>query len=129
MNRSNGTKAVFLAIATALVLKLFFFDFIIAQGHSMEPVIKNGTVLIISRLTYGIRLPWRQKYLIRWAQPKPGEVVIFYTPMGELAVKRCTELTDGNSFFAAGDNDLASYDSRAYGYVSADNIIGKVLGF
>ncbi|MDR2597513.1 MAG: S26 family signal peptidase [Treponema sp.] len=129
MNRSNGTKAVFLAISTAFVLKLFFFDFIIAQGHSMEPAIKNGTVLIISRLTYGIRLPWRQEYLLRWARPKPGEVVIFYTPMGELAVKRCTELTDGDSFFAVGDNDLASYDSRAYGYVSINNIIGKVLGY
>jgi len=129
MNRSNGTKAVFLAIATAFILKLFFFDFIIAQGHSMEPSIKNGAVLIISRLTYGIRLPWRQEYLIRWAQPKPGEVVIFYTPMGELAVKRCTGLTGGGSFFAEGDNDLASYDSRAYGYVSVDNIIGKVLGY
>jgi len=128
MNRSNGTKAVFLAIATALVLKLFLFDFIIAQGHSMEPAIKNGTVLIISRLTYGIRLPWRQEYLLRWAQPKSGEVVVFYTPMGELAVKRCTE-TDGGSFFAVGDNDLASYDSRAYGYVSVNNIIGKVLGY
>jgi signal peptidase I len=128
MNRLNGTKAVFLAIATAFVLKLFFFDFIIAQGHSMEPAIKNGAVLIVSRLTYGIRLPWQQEYLIRWAQPKLGEVVIFYTPMGELAVKRCTELTDGG-FFAEGDNDLASYDSRAYGYVSVDNIIGKVLGY
>jgi len=129
MNKSNGTKAVFLAIATAFILKLFFFDFIIAQGHSMEPAIKNGAVLIISKLTYGIRLPWRQEYLIRWAQPKPGEVVIFYTPMGELAVKRCIELTDSGSFFAEGDNDLASYDSRAYGYVSVDNIIGKVLGY
>lgn len=128
MNRPNGTKAVFLAIATALVMKLFFFDFIIAQGHSMEPAIKSGAVLIISKLTYGIRLPWRQKYLIRWAQPKPGEVVIFYTPMGELAVKRCTALT-GGGFFAEGDNDLASYDSRAYGNVSVDNIIGKVLGY
>jgi len=125
----NGTKAVFLAIATALVLKLFFFDFIIAQGHSMEPAIKNGAVLIISRLTYGIRLPWRQEYLIRWARPKQGEVVIFYTPMGELAVKRCMALTDGGGFFAEGDNDLASYDSRAYGSVSVDNIIGKVLGY
>jgi signal peptidase I len=129
MNRTNGTKAVFLAIATALILKLFFFDFIIAQGHSMEPAIKNGAVLIISRLAYGIRLPWRQGYLIRWTQPKQGEVVIFYTPMGELAVKRCTALTDGGGFFAEGDNDLASYDSRAYGNVSVDNIIGKVLGY
>ena len=125
----NVTKAVLLAAATALVLKLFVFDFIIAQGHSMEPAIQNGAVLIISRLRYGIRLPLMRRYLIRWAEPKTGEVVIFYTPTGELAVKRCSALTGQDSFFAEGDNSLTSYDSRAYGPVPIDNIIGKVLGY
>jgi len=125
----NGTKAVFLAIAAAVVLKLFFFDFIIAQGHSMEPAIQNGAVLVVSRLRYGFRLPWLQKYSIRWAQPQTGEVVVFYTPTGELAVKRCIRLTERGSFYAEGDNGRASYDSRAYGPVPVDNIIGKVLGY
>ena len=95
----------------------------------MEPAIKNGNVLIISRLRYGLRLPWKQKYIIRWAQPKVGEVVVFYTPMGELAVKRCVELTERGNFYAQGDNSVASYDSRSYGSIPADNIIGKVLGY
>jgi len=125
----NGTKAVFLAIATAVILKLFFFDFIIAQGHSMEPAIQNGAVLVVSRLRYGFRLPWLQKYSIRWAQPQTGEVVVFYTPTGELAVKRCIRMTEWDSFYAEGDNGHASYDSRAYGPVPVDNIIGKVLRY
>jgi signal peptidase I len=94
----------------------------------MEPSIQNGAVLIVSRMRYGIRLSWLQKYLIRWAQPKTGEVVVFYTPTGELAVKRCTALTEHGSFYAGGDNLNASYDSRAYGPVPVENIIGKVLG-
>lgn len=126
-------KPIFLAILAAIILKLFFFDFIIAQGHSMEPAIKSGTVLVVSRLRYGLRLPFSfrrdgQKYLLRWAEPKIGEVVVFYTPDGDLAVKRCKTLTSWNSFYAEGDNDLASYDSRAYGPVPFDNITGKVLG-
>jgi len=125
----KGIKAGFLAVVTALILKLFVFDFIIAQGHSMEPAIKNGTVLVINRMRYGIRLPWRQEYLIRWAEPKVGEVVIFYTPTGELAVKRCTAITEWGGFYVKGDNASASYDSRSYGPISADNIIGKVLGY
>jgi signal peptidase I len=125
----KGTKAVFLALIIVFIFKLFFFDFIIAQGDSMEPAIKSGSVLIISRLSYGMRLPWRQDYLFRWARPKEGEVVVFYTPTGELAVKRCSGLTEFGGFFAQGDNSLVSYDSRAYGPVSSDNIIGKVLGY
>jgi len=125
----NGTRAVFLAIVTAFILRLFFFDFILTQGHSMEPAIKNGTVLIINRLKFGLRMPWQQRYLINWAKPKPGDVVVFYTPTGELAVKRCTGFTEWDSFFLEGDNENASYDSRSYGPVHVDNIIGKVLGY
>ena len=69
-----------------------------------------------------------EKYLIRWDKPRTGEVVVFFTPEGELAVKRCS-LSAGAFFDAKGDNSLASYDSRAYGQVSAENIIGKVLGY
>jgi signal peptidase I len=124
----NGTKPVLLAIIAAVVLKLFFFDFIVAQGHSMEPAIHDGTVLIISRINYGLQLP-SNKYLLRWGQPKTGEVVVFYTPTGELAVKRCTKPAEGGLFYAEGDNSLVSYDSRSYGPILADNIIGKVLGY
>ena len=120
-------KPVLLALIAAVVIKLFFFDFIVAEGHSMEPAIQDGDVLIISRIRYGMRLPGMQKYLIRWAQPKEGEVVVFYTPSGELAVKRCS-LSYGLYFYAQGDNSLVSYDSRAYGQISAETIIGKVLG-
>jgi len=123
----NGTKAIIFAVLTVLFLKLFIFDFIMAQGHSMEPAIKNGTVLIVSRMRYGIRLPWQQEYLLQWAQPKKGDVVVFYTPTSELAVKRCTKLSE-SGFYAEGDNTSASYDSRSYGPVPAKNVIGKVLG-
>jgi len=123
----KDAKPVLLAIAVALVLKLFVFDFIVAQGYSMEPVIADGTILVINRLRYGIRLP-SNRYLVRWSQPKLGEIVVFFTPTGELAVKRCI-LIEGQSFYAHGDNLIASYDSRAYGKVPVDNIIGKVLGY
>ena len=124
----TGKRAIVFALVIAIILKVFLVDLIIAQGQSMEPAIKNGDVLIVSRLRYGIRLPWRQKYLIRWALPKAGETVVFYTPTGELAVKRCSSLFDERRFYAEGDNSLASYDSRSYGSVPVDNIIGKVLG-
>jgi len=124
----NVTKAVILALFTAFFLKFFFFDFMIAQGSSMEPAIKSGKILVISRLRYGLRFPWTRGYLLRWAKPKIGEIVVFYTPSGELAVKRCTALDEGG-FIAHGDNQNVSYDSRSYGSVPIDNIIGKVLGY
>lgn len=115
------------AIIAAVVIKLFLIDFMIADGNSMEPTIKNGAMLVINRLQYGLRFPGQRGYLIRWGSPRPREVVVFYTPEGQLAVKRCMELTQ-EGFFAQGDNRLQSYDSRSYGPVPIDNTFGKVLG-
>jgi signal peptidase I len=120
-------KAAAGALITAIIIKLFVFDLMIAEGQSMEPAIKNGSPLVVNRLRYGLRLPGGRRFLIRWAQPKSGDVLVFYTPQGQLAVKRC-ESAAGDVFFVRGDNGLRSFDSRSYGPVQGDNIIGKVLG-
>jgi signal peptidase I len=120
--------AVAAAFIVALGMKLFLFDFMIAEGSSMSPAIRPGTILVISRLRYGFRLPGSGSYLLRWDSPAPGEVVVFYTPEGLIAVKRCAGLTETGDFIALGDNGAQSFDSRSYGPVPADNIIGKVLG-
>jgi signal peptidase I len=64
--------------------------------------------------------------VLRWSLPQAGDLVVFYTPLGERAVKRCSYVSEGN-FFALGDNDLESFDSRSYGLISSDHILGKVV--
>ncbi|MDR2133488.1 MAG: S26 family signal peptidase [Treponema sp.] len=121
-------KAVLGALIAAVIIKLFLFDLIIAEGDSMEPVIHSGAVLVINRLQYGFRFPGQPGYLLRWGVPRQGEVVVFYTPSGKLAVKRCGLPVEKGYFTALGDNSLQSYDSRSYGPVPVDKITGKVLG-
>jgi len=122
------TKAILGAFAAALVIKLFLFDFIIAEGSSMEPAIRSGSVLVVNRLQYGLHFPGQAGYLVRWAAPREGDLVVFYAPSGEIAVKRCGSRVGEGQFMAQGDNSLQSYDSRSYGPVSVNAIIGKVLG-
>ncbi|MDR1858385.1 MAG: signal peptidase I [Treponema sp.] len=121
-------KSVLSAFFIAVILKLFLVDFVIAEGNSMEPAIPSGKVLVVNRLQYGLRFPGQSGYLLRWASPRQGEVVVFYTPSGSIAVKRCDKVLEEGEFMAQGDNSPQSYDSRSYGPVSADSIIGKVLG-
>jgi len=121
-------KAILGAFIAALLMKFFIFDFMIAEGHSMYPAIKPGKILLVCKVFYGIRLPGSGYYLVHWRVPREGDVVIFYTPLGEIAVKRCGEILSGRVFYALGDNSSLSYDSRNYGPVPNDNIIGKVLG-
>jgi len=121
-------KAILWAFLVAVLIKMFLLDFIIAEGDSMEPSIHSGSVLVINRMQYGLRFPGQQGYLVRWAAPKQGEVVVFYAPSGNIAVKRCISEEQTGVFLAQGDNSLRSYDSRSYGPVSVDATIGKVLG-
>ncbi|MDR1256732.1 MAG: S26 family signal peptidase [Spirochaetaceae bacterium] len=120
-------RPILLALGAALILKLFFFDFMITEGESMSPAIRNGSILVINRLAYGFRPLASGGYLCRWALPEKDNVIVFYTPSGDLAVKRCAEALGDGSFIALGDNRLESYDSRSYGPVPFDNILGRVV--
>jgi signal peptidase I len=53
-------KAVLWAFLAAVLIKLFLVDFIIAEGNSMEPAIRSGSVLVVNRMQYGIRFPGQQ---------------------------------------------------------------------
>jgi signal peptidase I len=119
---------ILLAFLAALVVKGFLFEFMIAEGRSMLPAIEPGSVLVLNRLAYGITVPWTNHYLLRWGRPRAGDVVVFYTPRGEWAVKRCGAVSEDQTFFALGDNTLESFDSRSYGPIPVDRVLGKVLG-
>jgi len=121
-------KAILAAFVTAVVMKLFLFEVVIAEGNSMEPSIQSGSILVVNRLQYGFRFPGQKRHLIRWASPREGDVVVFITPSGAVAVKRATKPKGEGVFMAKGDNYRLSYDSRSFGPVSVDAVIGRVLG-
>jgi signal peptidase I len=120
-------KAIAAAFCIALVMKLFLFDFMIAEGRSMIPAIRSGDLLLVNRAAYGLRLPWTGSYMLRWKLPETGDIVVFKNPLGETAVKRCAAVEE-RGLFALGDNGPDSLDSRSYGYIQLDSILGKVVG-
>jgi signal peptidase I len=127
-------KAIGAALGIALLLKAFAFDFMIVEGVSMEPALQSGEIVVINRLAYGIVSPFpakngNRRYAVCWKTPQEGDIIVFWTPFGNLAVKRVSSLSvQEDSFIALGDNALQSYDSRSYGPVPFTGIVGKVAG-
>jgi signal peptidase I len=122
------------ALCVVILFKIFVFDFMVVEGRSMEPLVRNGSIAAVFRLAYGLRLPVNNAkpddYLLRWALPQPGDIVVFVTPEGRQAVKQCAWVRRESPealFYALGANPAFSYDSRSYGPLPVSAILGKVL--
>lgn len=94
----------------------------------MLPVIKEGSVIYIITISYGLRIPFSSQFIIRWGNPAYNSVIAFFDPTGRLSVKRCISVKQ-EKVYVKGDNDTSSVDSRNYGYIPIENIIGNVLIF
>ena len=81
------------------------------RGCSMEPTIRNLDMIIVYRL----------------GEAKPGDIVVAKAPepLG-LVAKRVTDI-QGDSVYLLGDNRNNSRDSRHFGPVSRDDIVGVIV--
>jgi signal peptidase I len=112
----------------ALAVKAFVLDAAVVEGRSMLPLLAPGAIVLVLRCAYGLRLPSGSGYLLRWAEPKVGQVVAASNPRdGKSVVKRVASLDSGGLVFLAGDNAPESVDSRDYGPVSLGAVRGRVI--
>ena len=48
---------------------------------SMLPTVQIGDRLVISKLSYGARIPYTQGDQIRWGTPERGDIVVLLNPV------------------------------------------------
>ena len=80
----------------------------ITAGPSMEPTLHTGDIILVAR----------------WIEPKEGDIVAARAPgIRQIVCKRVAGI-QGDEYYLLGDNSSNSYDSRDFGLVSRDDIIG-----
>lgn len=86
------------------------------SGCSMEPVLRDGDRVLVSRLAYRLR------------SPRPGDVVLARVAAvpGGLTVKRVAALDGNGRLVLHGDNAAFSTDSRHFGPVPRRAVLGRV---
>lgn len=85
----------------------------------MFPTLMPGQSILVNRLTYLI------------TKPKTGEIIAANDPRdGKILIKRIAKIDSAKQnlrFFVLGDNKSESTDSRAFGWITKKDIIGKVV--
>ena len=110
---------MFIVIGVVIIVILLIYLFPLAKvyGTSMLPTFKEGNILICTRIFTDAL--------------EKGEIYIFKSPSGRLAIKRLmkAKLNPDLTFdcWFEGDNFAESYDSRNYGYINEEKIVAKVL--
>ncbi len=83
--------------------------------RSMEPALLEGDYVIVNRLAYLFR------------EPKIGEIIVFKHPTKrQFLVKRIVNKLKNGLYIVTGDNTEKSLDSRSFGPIRSNSIVGKV---
>jgi len=86
------------------------------EDESMLPTLEPGDYVLVNRWAYRVRPPRR------------GDLVVVRDPelSDRFLVKRVSETEASTQIPLEGDNAAVSRDSRAFGAVPLDRIVGKV---
>ena len=146
-------EVILIAFLPFFIISQFIARPFIVQGASMEPSFQNGNYLIIDIISYRFNDPERgdvvvfrypgnrSLYYIKRIIGLPGDHIslrdgdvfvngkitqekYFSLDVDTLAFNRTDFSLVENQFFVMGDNRAASFDSRNWGPLKRDDIIG-----
>ena len=84
-NAREIIESLLIALVVALVLRTFLIEPFKIPSRSMVPTLLEGDQLFVSKLSYGVRLPFMTKNIIQFSSPERGDVVVFVFPRDEAA--------------------------------------------
>lgn len=86
------------------------------EDRSMEPAFHPGDYVLVNLWAYRVR------------RPSEGDIVVASDPQhpSRFLVKRISSVTDTEACVLLGDNAASSRDSRHFGAVEKERIVGKV---
>lgn len=147
-------QTIFIIIAI-LSFKSFAYNPSLVPTGSMIPTIDEKSLIVVNVHSYGIKIPFTKITLIDIKEPKRGDIAVFRFPVNESTnyIKRIVGIpgdtvyfndkeyfvnkepeditkyqfktVPADNYFAIGDNILHSYDSRFWGFVPKENLIGE----
>jgi signal peptidase I len=77
---TEGWGSFAIAIGIALVIRWGLMEAYVIPSASMLPSLLIHDHIFVNKAVYGIRVPFSEKWLVKFSQPKRGEVIVFKYP-------------------------------------------------
>jgi signal peptidase I len=118
----TGVIVIFAAVLVASVVAFFVLvELYRIPGNSMLPSLRAGDRVLVLRFAGSVK-------------PDKGDIVAYKTPgsacgspVGSVFVHRLTRRTRAGRFILHGDRRRQACDSRVFGPVARDDLIGQVV--
>ncbi len=150
-------KQTIVLLIFILCFKSFAYNPSYVPSGSMLPTIDDNSLILVDVHSYGIKIPFTKKTIFNIGEPERGDIAVFRMPLKENVnyIKRIVAIPGDTiyfneseisvnkipknmpnmqvatvpqgSYFAVGDNILHSYDSRFWGFVPKENLVGKYV--
>lgn len=76
-----GWGSMGLAILAALTIRWLFLEAYVIPSGSMLPTLLINDHIFVNKITYGIRAPFSEKWLVKFREPERGEIIVFKYPL------------------------------------------------
>ena len=101
---TDGWGSLFLAVFIALFIRWGFLEAYVIPSGSMLPSLLIHDHIFVNKLTYGLRVPFSEKWLVKFREAERGEVIVFKFPqdMNTFFIKRIVGLPGDKIYYENG---------------------------
>ncbi len=77
------SESIGVAVAIALLLRAFVVEAFQIPSGSMIPTLEVGDHIFVSKFAYGLTIPFTNTKIIKLAEPKRGDIIVFKYPLDQ----------------------------------------------
>lgn len=101
---TEGWGSMGLAILAALTIRWLLLEAYVIPSGSMFPSLLKNDHIFVNKITYGIRFPFSENWMVKFREPERGEVIVFKYPkdMSTFFIKRIVGIPGDKVKFESG---------------------------
>jgi signal peptidase I len=77
----ENVEAILIAIVIALFIRTFVVQAFKIPSGSMKPTLQIGDHILVSKFSYGVKIPYISKTILPVSDPQRGDIVVFKFPV------------------------------------------------